>query len=72
MFYIFDSDLLDASIHNIIPLSCGSFTVPVVRLNVGWSLVVAAVVLTLLMGVTDVQGVIASINSCGKKKNSDH
>jgi len=63
MFYINDSDLLDVSIHNIIPLHCGSFTVPVVRLNVGWSLVVAAGVITLLMEVADVREVIASVNS---------
>jgi len=45
-----------------------SFTVPVVMFDVGWSLAVAAEVITLLMGVADVGGIKAPINSSDKRK----
>jgi len=53
--------------HNInIPF--GSFTVPIVMFDIGWSIAVATEVVTLLMGVADVGGVNAPINSSDKRK----
>lgn len=50
----FHSDLLIVCNHNIIPLGCGNFIVPVVMDDVGGSLAVAVEVMPLVMGVVDV------------------